>query len=156
MYALGLVGYAMLTGRPPFDGGSVQEILTQQLTREPPSLRKLFPELESRIAALGPARADEADGQREMRQLYSSQLELLKRLSRQSHELSERRARYVDLLRTLWRQMNALRADHTVEDIRLHDLTARIRQIAESIGDQLRGRDNLPGVSRGVLGGMKQ
>lgn len=30
IYALGLVGYAMLTGRPPFDGASVQEILTRR------------------------------------------------------------------------------------------------------------------------------
>lgn len=63
-----------------------------------------------------------------MRQLYASQLDLLKRLARQSQELSDRRARYVDLLRTLWRQLHALRADSTVENVRLQDLTARIRQ----------------------------
>ena len=89
--------------------------------------------LESRLSAMGAAHASEADGQREMRQLYSSQLELLKRLARQSQDLSERRARYVELLRTLWRQLHALRADHTVEDIRIQDLTARIRHIADSV-----------------------
>ncbi|MEX2177520.1 MAG: serine/threonine-protein kinase, partial [Gemmatimonadaceae bacterium] len=50
IYALGLVGYAMLVGRPPFDGGSVQEILAQQVTRNAPSLRTLLPELESPVA----------------------------------------------------------------------------------------------------------
>ena len=89
--------------------------------------------LESRIAALGSERVAESDGQREMRQLYTSQLELLRRLARQSQELSERRARYMDLLRQLWRQLNALSADHAVEDIRIQDLTARIRHIADSV-----------------------
>src|SRR5207253_1569468 len=49
VYSLGLVGYAMLAGRPPFDGGSVQEILAQQVTRDAPSLRKLDPDLPSSI-----------------------------------------------------------------------------------------------------------
>lgn len=47
VYSLGLVGYAMLTGRPPFDGASVQEILTQQVTRDAPSLRKMLPDVPS-------------------------------------------------------------------------------------------------------------
>jgi hypothetical protein len=89
--------------------------------------------LESRLAAMGSARANDADGPREMRQLYASQLDLLKRLARQSQELSERRARYVKLLRTLWRQLHALRADSTIEDVKLQDLTARIRHIADSV-----------------------
>lgn len=99
--------------------------------------------LEQRIAALGSARVNEPDGQREMRQLYSSQLELLKRLARQSQELSERRARYAELLRTLWRQLHALRADSTIEDVKLQDLTARIRHIADSVA-----RDVMPSPTR--------
>ena len=85
--------------------------------------------LESRLVALGEARSSESEGQREMRQLYSSQLELLKRLSRQSQELSAQRARYMELLRMLWRQLTALRADNAAEDVRVQDITARIRHI---------------------------
>ena len=45
LYSLGLLGYAMLSGRPPFAGMSVQEILVQQVTKEPPPLRALVPDL---------------------------------------------------------------------------------------------------------------
>jgi hypothetical protein len=49
IYALGLVGYAMLTGRPPFDGTNVQDVLRQQVTREAPSLRKALPDAPSAL-----------------------------------------------------------------------------------------------------------
>ena len=112
--------------------------------------------LESRIAGLGAERSNEPEGQREMRQLYSSQLDLLKRLSRQSQELSERRARYLDLLRMLWRQLNSIHADHAVEEVRIQDLTARIRHIADSIGNQLGGGHDLPDMPSRMLGGVKE
>src|SRR5439155_7747859 len=35
VYALGLVGYTMIAGRPPFVGSSVQETLMQQMTAAP-------------------------------------------------------------------------------------------------------------------------
>ena len=89
--------------------------------------------LESRLVALGSERINEPNGQREMRQLYSSQLELLRRLARQSEELAAQRARYMDLLRTLWRQLTSLRADGAVEDVRIQDLTARIRHIVAAL-----------------------
>jgi hypothetical protein len=38
VYALGIIGYRMLSGRLPFDGVSVQEVLTQHVTREAPPL----------------------------------------------------------------------------------------------------------------------
>jgi serine/threonine protein kinase len=38
-YALGVVAYEMLIGRKPFDGGTVAEIITQQLFKEPPDVR---------------------------------------------------------------------------------------------------------------------
>jgi len=49
IYSLGLVGYAMLTGRPPFDGASVQDVLRQQVMRDAPSLRKLLPDAPASI-----------------------------------------------------------------------------------------------------------
>ena len=104
--------------------------------------------LESRVASLGAERANEPDGQREMRQLYSSQLDLLKRLSRQSQELASQRARYMDLLRTLWRQLQALRADHTVENVRLQDLTARIRHIVDNVARETTPSAPTPSAAR--------
>ncbi len=49
IYALGLVGYAMLTGQPPFEGATVQDTLRQQVMRDAPSLRKLLPDAPSSI-----------------------------------------------------------------------------------------------------------
>ena len=41
LYSLGVIGYAMLAGRLPFDGGSAQEILVQHLTKDPVPLQTL-------------------------------------------------------------------------------------------------------------------
>lgn len=41
IYSLGVMAYAMLTGRLPFDGSTPAEVLTKHLTQEPPPLRSL-------------------------------------------------------------------------------------------------------------------
>ena len=41
VYSLGLVGYAMLTGRPPFQGANAREVIAQQVTVLPTPLAKL-------------------------------------------------------------------------------------------------------------------
>lgn len=43
IYSLGVMAYAMLAGRLPFDGDSASDILSKHLTQEPPSLRSLAP-----------------------------------------------------------------------------------------------------------------
>lgn len=43
IYSLGVMAYAMLAGRLPFEGHSVANILAAHLTQEPPSLRSLVP-----------------------------------------------------------------------------------------------------------------
>ena len=43
IYSLGVMGYAMLAGRLPFDGNSAADILARHLTQEPPPLRSLVP-----------------------------------------------------------------------------------------------------------------
>ena len=45
IYSLGVMAYAMLAGRLPFEGPSVANILAGHLTQEPPSLRSLVPTL---------------------------------------------------------------------------------------------------------------
>ena len=89
--------------------------------------------LESRLSALGAESGAEPSGQREMRQLYSSQLDLLKRLARQTDELSQQRARNMELLRTLWRQILALRAERASEAVQMQELTARVRHIVDKV-----------------------
>lgn len=43
LYSLGVMGYAMLAGRLPFEGKTAADVLTQHLTREPAPLRSLAP-----------------------------------------------------------------------------------------------------------------
>lgn len=45
LYALGLVMFAMLTGRPPFRGGSVSEVLRRQRAETPPRVAAMLPEI---------------------------------------------------------------------------------------------------------------
>jgi hypothetical protein len=56
LYSVGAVGYALLTGRPPFEGRSVLEILFKHVSAEPeaPSVRRrqnISPELEALLLA---------------------------------------------------------------------------------------------------------
>jgi predicted Ser/Thr protein kinase len=43
LYALGLVAYAMLAGRPPFEGGTTQDVLLRRLREEAPPVREAAP-----------------------------------------------------------------------------------------------------------------
>ena len=43
IYSIGVLGYHMLTGRPPFVGSSSQEVAFGHLTRDPDPVRKLNP-----------------------------------------------------------------------------------------------------------------
>jgi serine/threonine protein kinase len=83
-YALGVVAYEMLTGKKPFDGTTLAEIIKQHLFEEPPDIRvdrpdlppsvsstivrmlakepaARFPDLETAIAALGPPNPAQID-----------------------------------------------------------------------------------------------
>lgn len=50
LYALGLVLFEALTGRPPFSGDSIAELLRRQLASRPPPLRDLAPEAPEALA----------------------------------------------------------------------------------------------------------
>ncbi|HVT44619.1 MAG TPA: serine/threonine-protein kinase [Thermoanaerobaculia bacterium] len=41
IYSLGVMAYAMIAGRLPFEGSSAADVLTKHLTQEPPSLRSV-------------------------------------------------------------------------------------------------------------------
>ncbi|MGE0455877.1 MAG: protein kinase [Vicinamibacteria bacterium] len=45
IYSLGVMGYAMLSGRLPFEGKTAGDVLSKHLTQEPPALRALAPAL---------------------------------------------------------------------------------------------------------------
>jgi serine/threonine protein kinase len=103
-YSLGVVAYEMLTGKKPFDGRSIAEIITQHLFKEPPNIKAdrpdlpgavsdaiarmlakepeaRFPDLESAVAALGPPAADQVDVARGKLMSMARQTERKVRLS---------------------------------------------------------------------------
>ena len=49
-YALGIVAYEMLSGKKPFDGTTLAEIITQHLFQEPPDVKKERPELPPNVS----------------------------------------------------------------------------------------------------------
>lgn len=51
IYALGCVGYSLLTGRPPFSG-TVEDIKQQHLQSEPPTLQSVHPRLRSLLSMM--------------------------------------------------------------------------------------------------------
>jgi len=52
VYALGLLGYEMLAGRPPFDAPTAQAILSAQVLEQPAEVTKFRPETPALLAAL--------------------------------------------------------------------------------------------------------
>ena len=56
VYSLGIVGYEMLAGQPPFAGTSFREIMVKQATEDPPPLGELAPGApEALVATIGRA-----------------------------------------------------------------------------------------------------
>ena len=52
IYALGVLGYELLTGQQPFTGGSAQQILAAQVTRTPESILARRPSVPPAVAAV--------------------------------------------------------------------------------------------------------
>ena len=52
IYSLGAVAFFMLTGRPPFAGNSVGQLIAAHLTRPAPGVRALRPEVPADLAAV--------------------------------------------------------------------------------------------------------
>ncbi|MBK5257647.1 MAG: protein kinase, partial [Vicinamibacteria bacterium] len=51
IYSLGVMGYAMLAGRLPFEGPTPGDVLVQHITREAPSLRSVAPDVPAEIGS---------------------------------------------------------------------------------------------------------
>jgi serine/threonine-protein kinase len=52
VYALGVLGYVLLTGRVPFDGETMQELICQHVTATPAPLRALAPQVPAELAGV--------------------------------------------------------------------------------------------------------
>ena len=51
LYSLGVMGYAMFSGRLPFEGPTPGDVMRQHITKEAPSLKTLAPEIPVEIAS---------------------------------------------------------------------------------------------------------
>jgi serine/threonine-protein kinase len=52
IYSLGVVGYELLTGKPPFAGGGTEQILTRHITQPPAPIGTLRPDVPPALAAV--------------------------------------------------------------------------------------------------------
>lgn len=52
LYSLACVMHEMLTGRPPFAGGSSRAVMRRRLTEPPPEIRSVRPEVPAAVAAI--------------------------------------------------------------------------------------------------------
>ena len=94
--------------------------------------------VEEKLASLGRTRAGESEAARDMRSLFEGQRDLLRNLAERAVSLEERRARYGELLRTLWLQVSVLRTQHAADAMSVAaaaDVTGRIRQLCRDAGE---------------------
>lgn len=88
--------------------------------------------LEEKLTALGDPGTESAVG-REMRELLSNQLKLMRRMAFALEHSTARRSRLMEMLNTLWLQMGNLRAEAARESLESDEVTGKIRAICEEI-----------------------
>lgn len=88
--------------------------------------------LDQKLAALGEPVTD-GPSRHELRQMLTSQSDLLKRLATQLAVAVRDRERVLDLLRTLWLQVANLRAEMARDERSGNDITGRIRSVVAEI-----------------------
>lgn len=102
-----------------------RDIASLSAEADPAELRRL----EDRLAALEPGSP--------VRPLLSTQLDLLRSLVRRIADLTERRARVVDLLRTLRLQLANLHALQAADAPAASEITGRIRALCASVAHEI-------------------
>jgi len=79
LYSLGATAYRLLAGRTPFQGSNVKDIITQQITAEPPPLKQFSPEApDELIAVVGKLMEKEPDDRYENAEQLGSDLEKIR------------------------------------------------------------------------------
>ncbi|MEN8149640.1 MAG: FHA domain-containing serine/threonine-protein kinase [Planctomycetota bacterium] len=79
LYSLGATAYRLLAGRTPFQGSNVKEIITRQITAEPPPLKQFSPEApEELIAVVGKLMRKSPDERYETAEALQADLEKIR------------------------------------------------------------------------------
>jgi len=89
--------------------------------------------VEARLRALGPEASEEGEARRQKRALLAGQRDLLRHLDQRLAEVTERRARLVDLLRTMWLQIATLRAEAAHDTMAVTEISGRIKALCTEI-----------------------
>ena len=89
--------------------------------------------VEAKLRALGPEAADEGEMRREKRALLFHQRELHVRLDQRLAAVADRRARLLDLLRTMWLQVATLRAEAAHDTLAVTEISGRIKALCTEI-----------------------
>ena len=99
--------------------------------------------VEAKLRALGPEAADEGEMRREKRALLVHQGALLRRLDERVKELTERRSRLADLLRTMWLQVATLRAEAAHDTLAVTEISGRIKALCTEIDAHVKAAETV-------------
>jgi hypothetical protein len=89
--------------------------------------------VEAKLRALGLETPDEGDVRRQKRALLVPQRDLLLQLGRRMADVTERRTRLLDLLRTMWLQVATLRAEAAHDTLAVTEISGRIKALCADI-----------------------
>jgi len=103
--------------------------------------------IEAKLRALGPETSDEGDVRRQKRALLANQRDLLRQLDQRLASVNERRARLVDMLRTLWLQLANLRAEAAHDVLAVSEISGRVRALCADIDAQVKAAETVRGVT---------
>jgi len=99
--------------------------------------------IEERLRAIGPDAADEGDVRRQKRALLVNQRDLLRQLDARLATLGERRARLLDLMRTMWLQLANLRAEAAHDTLAVTEISGRIKALCTEIDAHVKAAETV-------------
>jgi len=89
--------------------------------------------LKQKLDALGEPDQSEPENKRRMRELLRQQLEFVQGLADQLEAANDRRARLLDMLKSLWLQVANLKAQVTMQGFDSSEISQKVRAIAEDV-----------------------
>jgi serine/threonine-protein kinase len=99
--------------------------------------------VETKLRALGPETTDEGDVRRQKRALLVPQRDLLRKLDQRLAEVTERRARLLDLMRTMWLQVANLRAEAAHDTLAVTEISGRIKLLCTEIDAHVKAAETV-------------
>ena len=99
--------------------------------------------IQVKLRALGAETPDEGDVRRQKRALLVPQRDLLLQLGRRMAEVTDRRTRLLDLLRTMWLQVATLRAEAAHDTLAVTEISGRVKTLCAEIDAHVQGAETV-------------